>query len=348
MRELANIRKSYKTGLIKYKYMSTNDWKKVLKQSFYSPLELLEFLQIDINQAIVSTDVTKSFKMIVPKSFANRMQKGNINDPLLKQVLPTVDEEVTDQAYSSDPLDEKNYNKLPGLLHKYQGRVLLIAQTSCAVHCRYCFRKEFDYKDNIPGRKDWLQAFEYIANDQNIEEVILSGGDPLLNNDEVLEFFIENIQQITHIKRLRIHSRIPVVLPERITTKLLRVLSEHRLDTILVIHVNHPNELDDNITNVLKEIHKTGIIILNQSTLLKDINDDANVLYALSTKLIKAKVIPYYIHSLDTVSGTKHYNVDNAKDIMKKLSEISSGFMVPVLTKEIPGYPSKKWLSFHS
>ncbi|APC91729.1 Lysyl-lysine 2,3-aminomutase [Francisella sp. MA067296] len=285
--------------------------------------------------------------MIVPRSFANRMQKGNINDPLLKQVLPTVDEEVIDQSYTCDPLEEKNYNKVPGLLHKYHGRVLLIAQTSCAVHCRYCFRKEFDYKDNIPGRKDWLKAFDYITNDKSIEEVILSGGDPLLNNDEILEFFLENIQQIPHIKRLRIHSRIPVVLPVRITTKLLKILSEHRLDTILVIHVNHPNEIDDNVINVLKEIHKFGIIILNQSTLLKDINDDADVLYALSTKLIKAKVIPYYIHLLDTVSGTKHYNVDNARDIMKKLSEISSGFMVPVLTKEIPGYPSKKWLSFH-
>ncbi|KFJ43895.1 EF-P beta-lysylation protein EpmB [Francisella philomiragia] len=328
--------------------MSTNDWKKALKESFYSPLELLEFLEIDSEEAKVSLNITKKFKMIVPRSFANRMQKGNINDPLLKQVLPTIDEEVIDQAYSSDPLDEKNYNKVPGLLHKYHGRVLLISQTSCAIHCRYCFRKEFDYKENVPGRKDWLKAFEYIANDQTIEEVILSGGDPLLNNDEVLEFFIENIQQISHIKRLRIHSRIPVVLPERMTNKLLKILSEHRLDTVLVIHVNHPNELDDNIREVLKEIHNHGIIILNQSTLLKDINDDANVLYALSTKLINAKVIPYYIHSLDTVSGTKHYNVDCAKDIMKKLSEISSGFMVPILTKEIPGYPSKKWLSFHS
>ncbi|ALB01750.1 hypothetical protein ACH24_03415 [Francisella persica ATCC VR-331] len=327
--------------------MSTNDWKKALKESFYSPIELLEFLQLDSDQAKVSLNITRKFKMIVPRSFADRMQKGNINDPLLKQVLPTVDEEVIDQAYSSDPLEEKNYNKVPGLLYKYQGRVLLIGQTSCAVHCRYCFRKEFDYKGNIPGRKDWLKAFEYIANDKSIEEVILSGGDPLLNNDEVLEFFIENIQQINHIKRLRIHSRIPVVLPERVTTKLLKALSEHRLDTILVIHVNHPNELDDNVSEVLKKIHKSGIIILNQSTLLKDINDDANVLYTLSTKLIKAKVIPYYIHSLDTVSGTRHYSVDNAKDIMKKLSEICSGFMVPVLTKEIPGYPSKKWLSFH-
>ncbi|KEI35905.1 lysyl-lysine 2,3-aminomutase [Francisella sp. W12-1067] len=327
--------------------MFTNDWKKALKESFYSPLELLEFLKIDSKEARISSEITKKFKMIVPRSFANRMQKGNINDPLLKQVLPIVDEEVIAENYTSDPLEEKNYNKVTGLLHKYHGRVLLVAQTSCAVHCRYCFRKEFNYKDNIPGRKDWLKTFDYITNDKSIEEVILSGGDPLLNNDEILEFFLKNIQQIAHIKRIRIHSRIPVVLPERITTKLLEILSKHSLDTILVIHVNHPNEIDDNVTRVLSEIHKLGIIILNQSTLLKDINDDADVLYALSTKLIKAKVIPYYIHLLDTVSGTKHYNVDNARNIMKKLSEISSGFMVPILTKEVPGYPSKKWLSFH-
>ncbi|API86656.1 EF-P beta-lysylation protein EpmB [Francisella uliginis] len=327
--------------------MLTNDWKKAIKESFYSPLELLKFLQIDVSEANISLREAKKFKMIVPRSFASRMKKGDINDPLLKQVLPTLDEEAIDQSYTSDPLEEKNYNKVPGLLHKYHGRVLLIAQTSCAVHCRYCFRKEFNYKDNIPGRKDWLEAFEYIENDKSIEEVILSGGDPLLNNDEIIEFFLENIQKIPHIKRLRIHSRIPVVLPERISDNLLKILSQHRLDTILVIHVNHPNEIDSNVTNILRQIHKSGIIILNQSTLLKGINDDPNVLHPLSTKLIESKVIPYYIHTLDTVSGTKHYNVDNAKDIMKKLSEISSGFMVPVLTKEIPGYPSKKWLSFH-
>ncbi|MED7788227.1 EF-P beta-lysylation protein EpmB [Francisella sp. 19X1-34] len=328
--------------------MSTNEWKKALKESFYSPLELLNFLEINNDIAKVSFKSVNHFKMIVSKSFANRMEKGNINDPLLKQVLPTVDEEVIDRNYSSDPLDEKKYNKIPGLLHKYYGRVLLIAHTSCAIHCRYCFRKEFDYEDNIPGRKDWLKVLNYIRSDKSIEEVILSGGDPLLNNDDVLEFFLNEIKGISHIKRVRIHSRIPIVLPERITETLLDIFSRYELDIVLVVHANHPNEINGDITNVLKDINKTGVVVLNQSTMLKGVNDDPNILYALSTKLISARVIPYYIHLLDPVSGTKHFDIDNAKDIMKKLSEISSGYMVPILTKENPGYPSKKWISFHS
>ena len=324
-----------------------NIWKKELKEAFYSPIELLNFLEIDINNVDISFEAMKKFRMIVTKSFAEKMVKGNINDPLLKQVLPIKDEEIIDNNYSSDPLEEKKYNKTQGILHKYYGRVLLISQTSCAIHCRYCFRKEFDYKANIPGRKDWLESFKYIENDNTIEEVILSGGDPLLNNDDVLQFFIENIQKIKHIKRLRIHSRIPIVLPQRITDNLLNILTNTNLDIILVIHVNHSNEIDENITNILRKIHKKGILLLNQSTLLKDINDNAKTLHQLSTKLINARVIPYYIHTLDSVSGSKHFDVNNAKRIMKELSEISSGFMVPILTKEIPNYPSKKWLSFH-
>ncbi|MED7820119.1 MULTISPECIES: EF-P beta-lysylation protein EpmB [unclassified Francisella] len=327
--------------------MSTNSWKKALKESFYSPLELLDFLEINDDISKVSFKAMNHFKMIVPKSFANRMEKGNINDPLLKQILPAADEEVVDSDYCSDPLEEKKYNKIPGLLHKYHGRVLLIAHSSCAVHCRYCFRKEFDYNDNVPGRKDWFKAFNYIRNDSSIEEVILSGGDPLLNNDDILEFFLKEISQISHVNRVRIHSRIPIVLPERITKTLLDIFSRYLLDIILVVHANHPNEIDDNITKVLREIHKSGIVILNQSTMLKGVNDDPNILYALNTKLIRARTIPYYIHLLDPVSGTKHFNIDNAKDIMKKLSEISSGYMVPILTREDPGYPSKKWISFH-
>ncbi|ASG67494.1 EF-P beta-lysylation protein EpmB [Francisella halioticida] len=327
--------------------MSTSSWKKALKESFYSPLELLEFLQINNNKFRVSLKATSKFKMVVTRSFVNRMEKRNINDPLLKQVLPIIDEEVIDSNYCSDPLQERKYNKIPGLLHKYHGRALLIAQTSCAIHCRYCFRKEFDYKDNIPGKKDWFRAFDYIKNDTSIEEIILSGGDPLLNNDKVLDFFLKNLKDISHIKRVRIHSRIPIVLPERITIDLLNVFSKYKFNVILVIHANHPNEIDNNIIEVLRKIHKSGIVILNQSTMLKNINDDANTLYVLSTKLVEARVIPYYIHLLDPVSGTRHYSVNNARSIMKKLSEISSGYMVPMLTKEIPGYPSKKWISFH-
>ena len=329
------------------KFIKQN-WKKSLKDAFYKPEDLLRFLEININQVQISQIAQKQFKMIVPKSFANRIEKGNLNDPLLKQVLPILDEEIIDKNYINDPLDEQTYNKIPGLLHKYHSRVLLIAHSACAIHCRYCFRRVFNYKDNIPGKENWLKAFDYIKNDSSIEEVILSGGDPLLHDDKNLQFFIDHIKNIPHIKRLRIHSRIPVTPPERITPELIKLLTNHHLDTILVIHANHPNEINDEIIQILKEVQKNNILILNQSTLLKGINDNTKILHQLSTKLIQASVLPYYIHLLDKVSGSCHFNVeiDQAKKILKELSEISSGFMVPKLAQEMPGFPSKTWLGF--
>ncbi|TNF69252.1 MAG: EF-P beta-lysylation protein EpmB [Gammaproteobacteria bacterium] len=328
------------------KFINRN-WKKSLLSGFSDAYSLLEFLNIDPNIANISTKAQQQFKTVVPYAFANRIEKNNLNDPLLKQVLAIKDEEIIDHNYTHDPLDEKNYNPVAGLLHKYHSRVLLIAHSTCAVHCRYCFRRNFNYQNNIPGKDHWLNVFDYINQDSSIEEVILSGGDPLLNTDQRLAFFIEHIQAIKHVKRLRIHSRIPIVLPERITPELLSLLTSTRLKVILVIHSNHPNELDDEVKMVLKATHRHGILNLNQSTLLKGINDNAEILHQLSSRLIDCQTIPYYIHLLDKVAGASHFDipVEKAQRIIKKLSEISSGFMVPKLAQEVPGYPSKKCLA---
>ncbi|MCF6764892.1 EF-P beta-lysylation protein EpmB [Thiotrichales bacterium 19S3-7] len=327
------------------KFIDRN-WKKSLIDGFKDAHSLLEYLNIDPKLANLSTKAQQQFKTVIPHAFANRIEKENLNDPLLKQVLATKNEELTDQRYTSDPLSEKNYNPLAGLLHKYHSRVLLIAHTACAIHCRYCFRRNFNYQTNIPGTNNWLKVFDYINQDSSIEEVILSGGDPLLNSNQRLAFFIEHIQAIKHVKRLRIHSRIPIVLPERITPELLTLLTSTTLKVILVIHSNHPNELDHEVETVLKASHQYGILNLNQSTLLKGINDNAKILHQLSSRLIECQSMPYYIHLLDKVSGTTHFDLSIAKaqSIIKELSEISSGFMVPKLTQEVPGYPSKKCL----
>ncbi|MCF6808452.1 EF-P beta-lysylation protein EpmB [Thiotrichales bacterium 19S9-12] len=324
------------------------DWKKSLINSFSDVNTLIEYLKLDKNTLNLSQAIQNQFKTIVPLAFAGRIEKNNPNDPLLKQVLTSSDEEISHKDYIHDPLAEKKFNPIPGLLHKYQSRVLLIAHSACAIHCRYCFRRHFSYQDNIPGKSHWLKAFNYIKNDQGIEEVILSGGDPLMHNDSMIQFFIKHIADIPHIKRLRIHSRIPVILPERITPNLLSILTNSRLKVILVIHANHANELDDEVETVLKAVHASGVLLLNQSTLLKDINDNPQVLHQLSTRLIECQVLPYYIHLLDKVSGAAHFDISlsQAKAIMKELSEMTSGFMVPKLAKEVPDLPSKHWVGF--
>lgn len=323
------------------------DWKKSLNSRFCDIQSLLNYLELDPKISHVSYHAETQFKTLIPEAFAKRMEKRNINDPLLRQVLASIDEDKIAPNYSKDPLNEINYNPIPGLLHKYQGRVLLIAHSACAIHCRYCFRRNFNYQDNLLGKNHWLNVFEYIKNDPSIEEVILSGGDPLMHNDSTLAFFIEHIQNIKQVKRLRIHSRIPIVLPERMTLKLLETLTSSHLNIILVVHANHPNEIDQEVQTVLKASAAFGILNLNQSTLLKGINNDAKILNQLSNRLIECQTLPYYIHLLDKVAGASHFDISakEAITLIKELSEISSGFMVPKLAQEVPGYPSKKWLA---
>ena len=235
---------------------------------------------------------------------------------------------------------------MPALLHKYHNRALLILHPACAIHCRYCFRREFDYKAHRRTTNDWQAVFDYLKQHPEIDEVILSGGDPLLHEDKTLQFFLEHLTQIASLKRLRIHSRIPVVLPERITKELLAVFAMTNLEKIMVIHVNHPNEIADDVASALNQLTQAGFSLFNQTTLLKGVNDNAMTLKQLSETLFGQKVIPYYLHALDKVKGAGHFAVSDkaAIGLHKELKAQTSGYLVPKLVREIPHQNSKTWL----
>jgi EF-P beta-lysylation protein EpmB len=271
------------------------------------------------------------------------MRKGDINDPLLRQVLPLEDELLAAPGYTGDPLGEQEANPHPGLIHKYHGRVLLIVSGSCAINCRYCFRRHFPYQDNKPSRESWQQALAYIAADPSISEVIYSGGDPLTASDSQLRWLTGQVAAIPHVRRLRVHTRLPIVMPSRITAELIEGLSDHRLSTSLVIHSNHANELDDTVASALARLRGAGITLLNQTVLLRGINDDADILSELSERLFALGVLPYYLHLLDKVAGAAHFDTDTGKALAlhRALQEQLPGYLVPKLVREIAGARAK-------
>ncbi|MDA0910176.1 MAG: EF-P beta-lysylation protein EpmB [Proteobacteria bacterium] len=322
------------------------DWKNALATGFAHWRDLAQFLEID--PTFYDIPVLKSFPMRIPKGFASRMQKGDINDPLLLQVLPSVEELDSVNDYVDDPLQEADFNPAKGLLHKYKNRALLILHPACAVHCRYCFRREYDYQAQTQSKALWLDTFEYIRKNTALDEVIFSGGDPLMHNDVLLTWFLAQIEDIPHIKRLRIHTRIPIVLPERITPELIDVFKETRLQKIMVIHANHANEINDDVTIALTALkNQSQFTLFNQSTLLKGVNDNAHILKALSEALFAAGVMPYYLHVLDKVKGAAHFDVDEstAKEIHTKLKSLTSGYLVPKLTREVAHEMAKTWIN---
>ncbi|KTD31393.1 MULTISPECIES: EF-P beta-lysylation protein EpmB [Legionella] len=320
-------------------------WQKILAQGFTSVNELLEFLSLPLE--LGSTVAEKQFKTRVPRGFAARMQPGNPQDPLLLQVLAVNKELQAVDNYIADPLAESSANPLQGLMHKYQGRVLLTLTGVCAVNCRYCFRRHFPYQDNNPGRNGWQEVLNYIRQDSTIFEVILSGGDPLLANDKILSDFIHQLESIGHIRTIRFHTRIPVVLPERINETLLSMLADTRLRKVMVLHCNHSQELDDNVQRVCAALRQTGCHLLNQTVLLKGINDDAETLANLSERLFSCGVLPYYLHVLDKVMGAAHFDLaeELACAIHLQLQRLLPGYLVPRLVREVPGKAHKLWLS---
>ena len=321
--------------------MQQQNWQTLLQKSEKSPWLLLDGL--DINDISLSTTANNLFPFRVTTGFSKRIEKGNPDDPLLRQILPLTDEELEHPGFSNDPLAEQEQQPVPGLLHKYNGRVLLIVTGACAIHCRYCFRRHFPYSDANTGGYNLEPALQYLENDKTVSEVILSGGDPLSISDERLTTLVNLLAGIQHIKRLRIHSRIPVVLPERITDKLLRALTATRLQPVMVIHVNHANELDSVTAQALENIGQHNIPLFNQAVLLKGVNDSVDALVQLSEKLFEFGVIPYYLHMLDPVRGTVHFQVEEsrAKQIMQHLHGLLPGYLVPRLVREIAGSASK-------
>lgn len=322
-----------------------NEWKKLLSSSISDVSELLSLLNLSFEKLPYEVDFTQKFKALVPLPFVERMEKGNPYDPLLLQVLPLNEENQEVKGFVDDPLDESsalNKTGMSGLLHKYQSRVLFMLATHCAVNCRYCFRREFPYSENRASKKDWLQLKAYILENPEINEVIISGGDPLAVNDRYLTDFVSFLEKIPQLVRLRIHTRMPIVIPQRITESLLE-LANSRLQMVMVVHTNHPNEIDENVEIAMHRLDQAGFRIFNQAVLLKGINNSVETLSKLSEKLFSAKVTPYYLHLLDKVHGAAHFDIPEteAVTIYQQLKASVAGFLVPKLVKEEAGKDSK-------
>ena len=317
-------------------------WQKELANVVTDPKELLELLAIDPENYQQHFKARQLFPVRVPRPFIEKMKKGDINDPLLAQVMPLHSEFVVTDGFSTDPLEEHD-TVAEGLLHKYKHRVLMIVKSGCAVNCRYCFRRHFPYQDNSPSKARWQNALQYITDHNEINEVIFSGGDPLMANDEHLGWLITQLEVIPHIKRLRIHTRLPVVIPQRITTKLVQQLKNTRLKSTIVLHINHANEINKTLCEALEPLRAARIPLFNQSVLLKGINDNANVLAALSEALFDTGIQPYYLHMFDKVQGVAHFEVEEqrAVNIVKETMAILPGFLMPKLVREIAGEANK-------
>ncbi len=322
----------------------TDPWKIELREAITQPETLCELLELDpqwLKEAIVGSEL---FPLRVPRSFLQRIEKNNINDPLLKQILPLQAEHSLTPGFNRDPLNEQAYNPIPGLLHKYHGRVLLTLTSSCAVNCRYCFRRYFPYEDNNPGRQGWQQAIDYIQEREDIFEVILSGGDPLMATDQQLTELITALDAIPHLSTLRIHSRIPIFLPSRLTDNLIEILENSRLQAVMVTHCNHANEINADVAMAIAKLAKKNISLLNQTVLLKGVNDNAKALIELSKRLFELNILPYYLHCLDKVQGTAHFYIDDqrAKQLHQAMLESLPGYLVPRLVREVAGVKHKQ------
>ncbi len=324
------------------------NWQKDLAQSFTDPLQLLQFLEIPTQAWLEAAKARKLFPLRVPRPFARRMQKGNPCDPLLLQVLTQTAEFQLAEGYSQDPLEEQD-NQVPGLLHKYQSRVLLIVRGGCAVNCRYCFRRHFPYQDNSLNKSQWQQAFDYIAADDKIDEVIFSGGDPLMAKDSHLAWMAGQIGQIPHVKTLRIHTRLPVVIPSRISDEFVHWFAKGKFNPVMILHINHANEIDAELRAKLLALRSQGVTLLNQAVLLNKINDSAPAQIALNQALFAAGVMPYYLHMLDKVQGAAHFDVPDrrAREIMAEVIKRQPGYLVPKLVREIGGQPGKTPVDLH-
>lgn len=315
-------------------------WKKELAGAISSPAELLRLLKLD-HLLAEFVDNDSAFRLRVPHAYVAKMQKGDPKDPLLLQVLPTLKEK--DPSGSKDPVGDLNALLSPGLLHKYHGRALLITTGACAIHCRYCFRRHFPYSENSVQASNWQSTLGYLRAHPEIREVILSGGDPLVLDDAKLETLCNELETIEHIKWLRLHTRLPVVLPSRINHSLLQWMGKSRFRMTVVIHANHAQELGHNEKQALQKLQGIGVTLLNQSVLLNGINDCASDLVDLSKRLHDMGVIPYYLHLLDKVQGAIHFDVDHRKAcrIVDDMRLQLPGFLVPKLVREDSSASSK-------
>jgi EF-P beta-lysylation protein EpmB len=319
------------------------DWQTQLAKAIRDPRDLLARLGLDERWLPGASQGHALFEVRVPEAYLSRIRRGDPHDPLLRQVLPVTAETDSVAGFVSDPLEEAEHTPRRGLIHKYHGRVLLIGSPTCAINCRYCFRRHFPYAENSPSRTQWEETLGYLRRDPSIQEAILSGGDPLASNDKRLAWLVERLGEIPHLRRLRIHTRLPVVIPDRIDNALLAWLKDTRLQTVIVLHINHPNEIDDAVIEACKRLQNAGVTLLNQSVLLRGVNDKVATLAELSERLFSAGVLPYYLHVLDPVAGAAHFDVPDAEAValIDALRTRLAGFLLPRLVREVPGEASK-------
>lgn len=331
------------TASVHPRQLEPRTWQQELAEAITSPEELAAALGLNPEDLAGAHDAGASFRLRVPRSFVARMRRGDLHDPLLRQVLPTAAELADTMEYVADPVGERSALRAPALLQKYHGRALLITTSTCAVYCRYCFRREFPYAEQGGEGPRWSEALAAIAADDSLEEIILSGGDPLSLSNSRLESLTRALAGISHLRRLRVHTRQPVVLPSRVDEGLLQWLRTSALPIVFVLHVNHPNELDSDLVAACAKLRTTGVTLLNQSVLLAGVNDDVEVLSQLSRRLFDAGVLPYYLHALDRVRGAAHFAVcdERARALAGQLAARLSGYLVPRLVREVAGAPAK-------
>lgn len=322
-------------------------WQKEMACSFKRLDGLLDFLDIQDEQRAPFIELA-AFPLRVTQFYANLIEKNNPSDPLLLQVIPQVAETIPAPQFTSDAVGDLAATQHPGLIHKYFNRVLLTLTEACGIHCRYCFRRAFPYSDNMPDFSINGEIMTYLHNQQHIEEVILSGGDPLMLSDGKLLAIIQQMNSLTHINTLRIHTRMPSILPSRVSYELLEAFKQCNKTIVLVNHINHPNEISEEFQHAMIKLKNSNIVLLNQSVLLKHVNDDAETLINLSKGLFKSGVLPYYLHCLDKVAGAAHFDITRTQAIslMRQIKNYLPGYLVPKLVEENSGETAKTHINY--
>lgn len=317
----------------------TAAWKNALADAIRDPAELLALLELPESLLDGAHQGAKQFPLRVPRGFVTRIEKGNPADPLLRQVLPLLEETRAVDGFSTDPVGDLAARAGAGVLHKYHGRVLLSTTGACAVHCRYCFRRHFPYGEQRPSRDNWQGVLDYLHTQPEVDELILSGGDPLMLDNELLHNLTTRLASLPQLKRLRLHTRLPIVLPERIDEGLLAWLASLPWPVVMVVHCNHAQEIDHTVGEALKRLHQAGVSLLNQSVLLAGVNDHAASLEKLSLRLFECRVMPYYLHLLDRVHGAAHFEVTatQALSLLEQLRGKVPGYLLPRLVREQAG-----------
>ncbi len=321
----------------------TPSWNEAIANAFTSPEELIDYLELDKSLLPAARAAASQFGLRVPRAYVDCMEKGNAQDPLLLQVLPLGAELELQPGFSVDPVGDLAATSATGVLHKYHGRALLITTGACAVNCRYCFRRHFPYQESSAYLDHWQSALDYLRSNSSINEVILSGGDPLMIADSRLAELFRALEAIPHLTRLRIHTRMPVIVPQRVTDDLLGELDRVRFRVTVVVHCNHARELTAAVCCVLQQLRESGVTLFNQSVLLKGINNDLKTQVELCESLFEAQVIPYYLHLLDSVQGAAHFDVsrEEAQLLYQQLLQQLPGYLVPKLVYEQSGEISK-------